>query len=782
MLNRGDYIGSAKNAAAHSLKGGQSAGPVRKALHALLLAAWIAVPLIAQDNGAAQTVGNNAPPKISLPQDWTHAHLVFSGPNSFQNAADIQKDPRFWQQFFKRNLPPRSLSNAGLEKYLAAPDGNAVTPEATGEADAEAGGAAHVTALEPGPWMPPRMPSRGRIQAIGRPDGDWSVSLGGSAAAAISLASFPAKFTLDINAAPSCTDDFVLFPLAVAASSTQPSVVGINQLYSGPTTTATVIGTFSSNSTTGTVTIKNGSNTLTLTPVGSGSNACTSSTAGTFVDATSTTTAATNLAAAINSCHGSPALLGATATSSANLVTVTASTAGSAGNAITVGGTLTGFAWGGSSLAGGSDAGTCGSGGPTVVWAYDTHTGTGGNVYLSPVVSLDGTKVAYVESISGGSVLHVLHPKRDGSGHPATQGTVAAPVVPDHVITSGTCTNPTTDSCDFKLTYTTAANGSSAPYYDYSTDSLYVGDAAGTLWKIINVFTGTPAKATGAWASGISIGTAASLNSPIFDYATKNIYTGDRAGGMDYWRDTGSTAGACTAPCFGGRVTGYFDSVSEGMDDPPIMDSSKAKIMFFGRAPTTQAPVVVQVSTTLTGAVTATLGSANASFQQTRIGAFDNTYYTGGGTGNLYVCGVGATAIPTLYRIPFSAGVMPSGTPGSSLAVGTTAGTNLAPRECSPLAEIYNTSKDWLFVGVQGNCAFGGDSGGCVESFDITSGLPTIPQATGAESGGTSGIVVDNVSALGHASSLYFSTLGVASCTGGSAGGCAVQRTQGGVQ
>jgi hypothetical protein len=46
--------------------------------------------------------------------------------------------------------------------------------------------------------------------------------------------------------------------------------------------------------------------------------------------------------------------------------------------------------------------------------------------------------------------------------------------------------------------------------------------------------------------------------------------------------------------------------------------------------------------------------------------------------------------------------------------------------------------------------------------------------------------VVDNVSSSGHASSLYYSTLSPATCTTASgtssSGGCAVQRTQSGLQ
>jgi hypothetical protein len=88
-----------------------------------------------------------------------------------------------------------------------------------------------------------------------------------------------------------------------------------------------------------------------------------------------------------------------------------------------------------------------------------------------------------------------------------------------------------------------------------------------------------------------------------------------------------------------------------------------------------------------------------------------------------------------------------------------------------------------MFAGIPQNCNFGGSATGCVMSFDITSAFPTTALATFASAGGTSGIVVDNVSADGHASSLYYSPLSTAVCTGNaSATGCAVQVTQSGLK
>jgi hypothetical protein len=125
--------------------------------------------------------------------------------------------------------------------------------------------------------------------------------------------------------------------------------------------------------------------------------------------------------------------------------------------------------------------------------------------------------------------------------------------------------------------------------------------------------------------------------------------------------------------------------------------------------------------------------------------------------------------------------------PTTGLALGTGTG------ECSPLTEIYNPDQntDWMFVGVPSLCAFSGSSTGCVESFNIgsvannvpTSAFPTAALATFATAGGTSGIVVDNVSVSGHASSLYYSPLTASPCTNGTGNtGCAVQVTQSGLK
>jgi hypothetical protein len=68
-------------------------------------------------------------------------------------------------------------------------------------------------------------------------------------------------------------------------------------------------------------------------------------------------------------------------------------------------------------------------------------------------------------------------------------------------------------------------------------------------------------------------------------------------------------------------------------------------------------------------------------------------------------------------------------------------------------------------------------------SFDITAGMPAAASHVARETTGTSGIVVDNISQAAQASSVYFSTIGRATCGDGIAtGGCAVKLTQSGLQ
>ncbi|HET6930518.1 MAG TPA: hypothetical protein VFI45_09380, partial [Candidatus Acidoferrum sp.] len=110
---------------------------------------------------------------MSLPQDWSHRHLVFTPPSSFEQAWRLQQEPRFWHQVLSRNASAR---------------------QAVQEEDNSADFVGRHGGLGPRSHRHLEHP-------------DWSMSLlaGGKAGAGV----YPAKFTFDINATPSCTNDYV---------------------------------------------------------------------------------------------------------------------------------------------------------------------------------------------------------------------------------------------------------------------------------------------------------------------------------------------------------------------------------------------------------------------------------------------------------------------------------------------------------------------------------------------------------------------------------------------
>ena len=188
------------------------------------------------------------------------------------------------------------------------------------------------------------------------------------------------------------------------------------------------------------------------------------------------------------------------------MVTVTATTNGAQGNLITLAEGLTNFTWAGITLAGGvgtgnivafnqlystqgSVGGLCNQNGPSVYWSYFTGTG---QALTSVVLSGDGTKVAFVENAAGGATLRILKWK-------AGEGTGAGyPVAPTTTLSAGqswAANCPAGNSCISSIAFNGAFQDTrSAPFYNYNTDTLYVGDDSSRMHKFTGVFNGTPAE------------------------------------------------------------------------------------------------------------------------------------------------------------------------------------------------------------------------------------------------------------------------------------------------
>jgi hypothetical protein len=450
------------------------------------------------------------------------------------------------------------------------------------------------------------------------------------------------------------------------------------------------------------------------------------------------------------------------------------------------------------------------SGNPWVSFAYNTVTQTGGQIRTSPEISLDGTKVAFVESTSGGSYFHVLALPIPIPVSPSQSGTVLSPQTPT------ACTTPTTPGCMTTLTIeTTASNSNSSPWIDYNTDTAYIGTDNGVLYKITPVFGGgAPALVSDPsnWPVTVSTNTHNTiLTAPVVDDRSGYIYIGDGDGylysiklaspGKTYsavqtvgWAYDGSTDGS------GGAGTGIVD--------PPIAITDPANpgtdqvfaftgcsyVVGIGGA-VTQLPANFSTGTATTSN-TVDLGSAHGDGDCTGLnvhsGAFDNAFWLSGSTsGHMIVCGFvndnGAPSNPQMYLFPFSNHTITS-TGESTFVINATKG-----EECSPVTEFYNGISDMAFFGV-------GMSGGAsyLESATIVTGLTT-PNCTGLPTstcvsapealGGTSGIVIDNEVSTGG-TNIYFSTLAAGdvngqncSVSGGAANPyCAVKLTQSALQ
>jgi len=458
---------------------------------------------------------------------------------------------------------------------------------------------------------------------------------------------------------------------------------------------------------------------------------------------------------------------------------------------------------------------SCNGGAPTTYWAF--NTGTTGAVVTSPLLSGDGSQVAFIQNTGGAPNLVLV---RWASG----SGTIMAPTTLTGIsasayYNSGTgCTAPCMTTIAFSTANSDAptADNFSSPFYDFTNDVLYVGDNDGYLHKFINVFKGTPSEevctsttapapctapaGTDIWPA--SLATPFNLNSPVLGEGEPRILVTDRVG-FFYSVDPnigGVFSGSSPAS---GNFIFSAKLADTGFDDGPLLDATTDDVYLFARednSGTTEAAVIqIPLSVFADNVGLATPGVTKTVISGTTlpatalyIGTFDNIYeISAGGTGHLYTCGVTPGGDNLIYQISITTGTM-STTPTTGPTL-----TN-ADVACSPPTEFYNGTTDQLYMSVansaltsaQINCP--SNTLGCILAFNITNGTWTTSTSSTAATGvtsGTSGIIVDNSvpsGTLAGASQVYFTPLANQSCTtavtGGYAadtsGGCAIQASQ----
>ena len=488
-------------------------------------------------------------------------------------------------------------------------------------------------------------------------------------------------------------------------------------------------------------------------------------------------------------------------------VTITANAAGIAGNNITATDTMTNFGWATGTLtggmigqasiiaynnlyvgtpAGGSGAAPCGgtASAPPVktAWAYNT----GGTVTTSPTISLDGTQITFVQNNGSNAAQLVMLKPLTNVGVDAYNNVNAGLTVASSAAVYRSCAAP----CMYAITFaldagtgtqesdgraTTGARGSSV-WYDYAFDVVYVGDDRGYIHQFTGVFNGDPVEVTTTpWpvaSAATATGNTEPVTSVVYDESRNVMYFGDR-GGHVAWMNVAT--GAVTS-------SNKVGNGAQDMFDGPLVDPSAGAngILYESVAQGTADAAIYQFAGEFTGATSGTqVATGNDPSTYAFTGSFDNAYYSGAATGHLYVCGVTSSgnSRPAMWEIPITTATNAMGTAVIQSTLATAGGAT----QCSNITEVDNGT-DYIYVSVvnDGSTALGcTGNAGCVMVFSDT-GTGTLTWVAGtAQTGGISGLVIDNFVTGSGASNIYFSPLTAAACTTSGTGGCAVQAAQG---
>jgi hypothetical protein len=689
------------------------------------LALGLALPL------AGQTGGRSGPRHAF--NDWTTRHVIYPrvGPMAVMLAAS--QDPRAILTWLRLHVPAGEQPLGG-----------------SGNSD---------------PWVPWR-PVASEQQSVNR---DWAINLGASG---VAPAMYPAKYSFDVTAAPSCANDYVVFPVNAPGGSGQPNIVAFNNLYSGTAGATGICNRTASSSDNGTsatlywsynVQAITGGGAVTTSPVIS-FDPLTSSATGTKIAFIESTTGGQILSASITVGHaGTGYAVGNTGTVAGGSGTLAAYVVTSVSGGAVTGFVMTYLGTGYVAATGIATVATSGNGTGLEITIATVSSSCAAHFHVLAWNSGDGKNTANLQS--------VLSPKTISS-FSSTSPAAGSGTATDLVLGSSTGGTVTLSS----------------PFVDYVRDKAYIGNDVGVLYRIKDVFcTSVNPDCSGAtkpapsldssWGSGGAVTVCTGkVTGPVMDFVTLNVFVGCSDGKLYGFNSSGVALANSPVTVGNGSALG-------GIVDAPIVDGVNGLVYAVSGSNGTNA-VLVQTNTQLGSRTSVNVGAAGVF--NLHAPAFSNPYFTSPTTNGAYIYVAAYSSAGNeieLYGYCFSSsnalancsGVSPAGP--HSLILNTSPGSQL---EYAPLTEFYNSTAgdDWLYVTVLA------DRSPNVGLFNINSFPTSETPVPGVQEGsGTSGMVVDNNSSSAQASSVYFGELSTTSaCGAGGTGGCAVKLTQAALQ
>jgi len=415
---------------------------------------------------------------------------------------------------------------------------------------------------------------------------------------------------------------------------------------------------------------------------------------------------------------------------------------------------------------GSNPTGICGNV-PTFLFSYAIGSGTSD---LSPVLSLDGKKIGWLENRGATAFLHVTTWVA-GQGTNATTGAVAVGAGSSDVAINYTA------SAHPGCAARTRADSNANMYVDYGHDAAFLSADNGILYHVSGIFKGTP---TVDFCIPVNTAAGIGMSGAVYDGRTNKVFISDSKTLYAF------TVGATSFTAAGSILYG-----SNTFSDSPILDSFNGYLyVFSSNDGTGRFTAVSQIPTTLASKVDVHIGPTNTNRTAILIdGTFDENYFNFGPTDSrstLYTCGTDATN--TLSQDLFTLNFLSTGLINTTPVMSANKNVNPGggPGLCSPLTDFFDGTRDRLFIS-EGNLV---DATGAnvVQMWDITSRITSAaatPTATASPYlGGTTGFTIDNASAQAQAASIYFSTLSANATTNtcGASNYCAVKLTQSGLK